>query len=433
MKRDIITNEFVIKFANVNGTGSASANNLFSKAIFRMGVPISAKNIFPSNIQGLPTWYEVRVNEKGFLARRGGLDVMVGMNPQSMERDVAELEKGGYFIYDSTKPLDTNLLRDDIDFVGVPLTEKCREMYDDPRQRQLFRNVMYVGALAALFDMELEVLKQLIHDQFKGKQKLIEPNVKAVETGYNLAKENYACPFSYRVARRDNIGKKILMDGNRACALGAVYGGATVAAWYPITPSTSVIDNYSNYCRKFRMDPDSGKKNYAIVQAEDELAAIGMVIGASWNGARAFTATSGPGLSLMQEFLGLAYFAEIPTVLIDVQRAGPSTGMPTRTQQSDILTAAHASHGDTKQICLYPSTPKECFEFTAAAFDLAERLQTPVIIMSDLDLGMNDNLSEPLEWDDARTYDRGKVLDKDELEKNPSEQGLVLHPRHLQG
>ncbi len=426
MKRDIITNEFVIKFANVNGTGSASANTLFSKAVFRMGVPISPKNIFPSNIQGLPTWYEVRINEKGFLGRRGGLEVMVGMNPQSMQRDIAEVEKGGYFVYDATKPLDPGWLRDDIDFIGIPFTEKCREMYDDPRQRQLFRNIMYVGAMVALFDMEMDVVKQLIHDQFKGKQKLVEPNIKALETGYNLAKENYACPFAFRISRRDKVGNQILMDGNEACGLGAVYGGATVSAWYPITPSTSVIDNFARYCRKFRIDPETGTKNFAIVQAEDELAAIGMVIGASWNGARAFTATSGPGLSLMQEFLGLAYFAEIPTVLIDVQRSGPSTGMPTRTQQSDILTAAYASHGDTKHICLYPSTPKECFELTAAAFDLAERFQTPVLVMSDLDLGMNDNMSEPFEWDDARTYDRGKVFTKDDLENMQERFGRYL-------
>jgi 2-oxoglutarate ferredoxin oxidoreductase subunit alpha len=426
MKRDIITNEFVVKFANVNGTGSASANKLFSKAVFRMGVPISPKNIFPSNIQGLPTWYEVRVNEKGFLGRRGGIEVMIGMNPQSMERDIAEVEKGGYFIYDATKPLDPKWLRDDIDFIGLPLTEKCREMYDDPRKRQLFRNIMYIGALAALFDMELEVIKQLIHDQFKGKQKLIEPNVQAVETGYTITRESYPCPFAFRIKRRDKVGNKILMDGNEACGLGAVYAGATVSAWYPITPSTSVIDNFARYCRKFRMDPETGRKNFAIVQAEDELAAIGMVIGASWNGARAFTATSGPGLSLMQEFLGLAYFAEIPLVLIDVQRAGPSTGMPTRTQQSDILSAAYASHGDTKHICLYPSNPKECFELTAAAFDLAERFQTPVIVMSDLDLGMNDNMSDPFEWDDARTYDRGKVYNREDLETRQERFGRYL-------
>ncbi len=426
MKRDITTNEFVVKFANVNGTGSASANKLFSKTVFRMGVPISPKNIFPSNIQGLPTWYEVRVNEKGFLARRGGIDVMVGMNPQSMQRDIAEVEKGGYFIYDSTKPLDPNWIRDDIDFIGLPLTAKCREMYDDARQRQLFRNIMYVGSLIALFGMEIDVAKQLIRDQFKGKQKLIGPNEEALDAGFKLASDAYACPFAFRIARRNNVGNKILMDGNEACGLGAVYGGATVSSWYPITPSTSVIDNFSRYCRKFRMDQETGQKNFAIVQAEDELAAIGMVIGACWNGARAFTATSGPGLSLMQEFLGLAYFAEIPLVLIDVQRAGPSTGMPTRTQQSDIITAAYASHGDTKHICLYPSNPKECFELTAQALDLAERLQTPVLVLSDLDLGMNDNMSDPFEWDNARTYDRGKVFTKDDLENMEKRFGRYL-------
>lgn len=426
MKRDIVTNQFVIKFANVNGTGSASANKLFSKAIFRMGVPISPKNIFPSNIQGLPTWYEVRINEKGFLGRRGGIDVMVGMNPQSMERDIAEVEKGGYFLYDSTKPLDKSLLRDDIDFIGIPFMDKCRELYEDPRQQQLFRNVMYVGALAALFNMETDVFSELIAEQFKKKEKLVAPNIQALETGYNLAKELHRCPIAFRIARRDKVGNKILMDGNTACGLGAVYGGATVSAWYPITPSTSVIDGYSRFCRKFRVDPDTGKKNYAIVQAEDELAAIGMVIGASWNGARAFTATSGPGLSLMTEILGLAYFAEIPAVLVNVQRAGPSTGMPTRTQQSDILAAAYASHGDTKHICLFPSTPKECFEYTAIAFDLAERFQTPVIVMSDLDLGMNDNMSEPLEWDDAHPYDRGKVLTEEQLENMEEKFGRYL-------
>ncbi len=426
MKRDIVTNLFVVKFANVNGTGSASANKLFSKGVFRMGVPISAKNIFPSNIQGLPTWYEVRVNEKGFLGRRGGIDVMVGMNPQSMARDIAEVEKGGYFVYDSTKPLEKSMLRDDIDFIGLPLTEKCRELYEDPRQQQLFRNVMYIGAVAALLDMELDVPKALIGEQFKGKPKLVEPNVKALETGYDLARALHDCPLAFRIARRDNVGNRILMTGNMACGLGAVYGGATVTSWYPITPSTSVIDSFSRFCRQFRVDPETGRKNYTVIQAEDELSAIGMVIGAAWNGARSFTATSGPGLSLMTEFLGLAYFAEIPTVLINVQRAGPSTGMPTRTQQSDILTAAYASHGDTRHICLYPSTPRECFEFTATAFDLAERFQTPVIVMSDLDLGMNDNMCDPLEWDDARTYDRGKVYRADDLENLPGRFGRYL-------
>ncbi len=416
MKRDIITNRFVIKFANVNGTGSASANKMFSKAVFRMGVPVSAKNIFPSNIQGLPTWYEVRVSENGFLGRRGGIDIMVCLNPQSEQRDIEEVEKGGYFIYDSTRPLATDDLRDDIDYIGIPFMELCRDVYKNERQRQLFRNVTYVGALAALLDMEFEVFTNLVKDQFKGKEKLVAPNVQALEMGYNAAKEAVDCPIAYRVHRRDKVKDEILMTGNDAAGLGAVYGGATVAGWYPITPSTSVIDGFTNYCKKLRKDEATGKKNYAVVQAEDELAAIGMVIGASWNGARAFTATSGPGLSLMNEFLGLAYFSEIPTVLVNVQRSGPSTGMPTRTQQSDVLLAAYASHGDTKHICLYPSTPKECFELTATAFDLAERFQTPVIVMSDLDLGMNENMSAPLEWDDARTYDRGKVFTESELE-----------------
>jgi len=426
MKRDIVTNQFVIKFANVNGTGSASANKLFSKAIFRMGVPISPKNIFPSNIQGLPTWYEVRVTENGFLGRRGGIDIMVGMNPQSMERDVAEVEKGGYFIYDSSKPLDKRLLRDDIDFIGIPFMERCREAYTDERQRQLFRNIMYVGVLAALLDMEIAVPTELIREQFKGKEKLIDPNIQALEMGYNTAKESHACPLAFRLSRRDKVGNKILMDGNSACGLGAVYGGATVAGWYPITPSTSIIDSFAKYCRKLRIDPETGARNFAIVQAEDELAAIGMVIGASWNGARAFTATSGPGLSLMNEFLGLAYFAEIPSVLVNVQRSGPSTGMPTRTQQSDVLYSAYASHGDTKHICLYPSTPKECFELTATAFDLAERLQTPVLVLSDLDLGMNEHMSDPLEWDDERKYDRGKVLTAEDLEAMEDKFGRYL-------
>jgi len=416
MKRDTITNQFVIKFANVNGTGSASANSLFSKAIFRMGIPISPKNIFPSNIQGLPTWYEVRVNENGFLGRRGGVDIIMAMNSQSMERDVAELQRGGYFIYDSSKPIDGKLFRDDIDFIGIPFMEHCREVYKDERQRQLFRNIMYVGSLAALLDIELDVLKELIHEQFKRKEKLIEPNIQALEMGHAAAMKACECPIAFRLSRRDKVGDKILMNGNAACGLGAVYGGATVVGWYPITPSTSVIDSFSKYCRQLRVDPETGEKNFAVVQAEDELAAIGMVIGASWNGARAFTATSGPGLSLMNEFLGLAYFAEIPTVLINVQRSGPSTGMPTRTQQSDVLYSAYASHGDTKHICLYPSTPKECFELTATAFDLAERFQTPVLVLSDLDLGMNENMSDPLEWDDERTYDRGKVLTAEELD-----------------
>lgn len=416
MRKISSVNEFVIKFANVNGTGSASANNLFAKALFRMGIPVSPKNIFPSNIQGLPTWYEVRVSEKGYMGRRGGVDIMVSVNPQSMAKDVKEVEAGGFFMYDSTKRLEKSLVRGDIHYVGIPLTEMCLREYTDPRQRQLFRNVIYVGALAALLDIDFSVFNTLLVEQFKGKEKLVASNIHALEMGYQYAKEHFECPCSIRVERRDLTANKILMDGNTALGLGAVYGGCTVAAWYPITPSTSVVEAFETYAERLRIDPATGHKNFAIVQAEDELAAIGMVIGANWNGARSFTATSGPGVSLMQEFLGLAYFAELPAVLFDVQRAGPSTGMPTRTQQSDILVSAYASHGDTKQVLLFPATPKECFEMGAASFDLAERLQTPIIVLIDLDLGMQDCMSDPLEWDDSRTYDRGKVLNAEQLD-----------------
>lgn len=412
-------NDFVIRFANVNGTGSASANYLFAKAIFRMGIPVTPKNIFPSNIQGLPTWYDVRVSEKGYLGRREGVDLMVCVNPQSMPDDVLSVKSGGYFIYDCTKALNPALIRPDVTYIGLPLMEMCLREFTDPRQRQLFKNIIYVGALSALLDIEFSVLEQLLAEQFVGKEKLVAMNIKALNLGIAYIHSNYAYPLDIRLERRDLVGDKILIDGNSACGLGAVYGGATVVAWYPITPSTSVVEAFETYAKKLRVDKETGKRNYAIVQAEDELAAIGMVIGANWNGARSFTATSGPGLSLMNEFLGLAYFAEIPTLLIDVQRTGPSTGMPTRTQQSDILLAAYASHGDTKQVLVFPSTPKECFEMTAEALDLAESLQTPIIMMTDLDLGMNDHMSEPFQWDDTRKYNRGKVLNASQLEELP--------------
>ena len=410
-------NDFVVRFANVNGTGSASANFLFTKAIFRMGIPVTPKNIFPSNIQGLPTWYEVRVSEKGYLGRREGIDFMVAVNPQSMLKDVKSVSAGGYFLYDSSKNLHPEYIREDINYIGIPLMHMCNEAYSDARQRQLFKNIIYVGALAALFNIEFNVLEDLLAEQFKGKEKLIPANVKALKLGMDYIYANYDYPLEFRVERRDLIKDKILMEGNAACGLGAVYAGATVAAWYPITPSTSVVEAFMDYADEFRVDEATGKRNVAIVQAEDELSAIGMAIGANWNGARSFTATSGPGVSLMNEFLGLAYFAEIPTVLVDVQRAGPSTGMPTRTQQSDIMEAAYASHGDTKHVLLFPSTPKECFECMLDAFDLSEQLQTPVIVMTDLDLGMNDHVSEPLVFDDKREYKRGKVLDAEALEK----------------
>jgi 2-oxoglutarate ferredoxin oxidoreductase subunit alpha len=410
-------NDFVVRFANVNGTGSASANTMFAKAIFRMGIPVSPKNIFPSNIQGLPTWYEVRVNDRGYLGRRDGIDVMVSVNPQSMKKDIAAVKAGGYFLYDNTKALSNELHRDGIHYLGVPMMGLCMEHFTDPRQRQLLKNMVYVGALTALLDIEVEVVQQIIREQFKGKEKLVNPNFEALQLGIQYVQAHFAYPLDLKVERRDLVGDRILIDGNTASGLGALYAGATVAAWYPITPSTSLVQAFEKYANKLRIDPVSGKKNFAVVQMEDELAAIGVVLGASWNGARAFTATSGPGVSLMSEFLGLAYFAEIPTVLIDVQRGGPSTGMPTRTQQSDILAAAYASHGDTRHVLLFPSTPKECFDFTADAFDLAERLQTPVLMMTDLELGMNDTMSEPLTWDENRQYDRGKVLHESELEE----------------
>jgi len=410
------TNDFVVRFANVNGTGSASANALFTKAVFRMGIPVTPKNIFPSNIQGLPTWYEVRVSEKGYRGRREGIDLMIAVNPQSMPNDYADVRAGGYFLYDSSKPLPPEYDREDITEIGIPLMALCNAQFSDARQRQLFKNIVYIGALSALCDIEFPVLESLIGEQFKGKEKLIEPNIKALKMGVDYVLENFKCPLDIRLERRDLLGDRILFSGNSACALGAIYAGATVAAWYPITPSTSVVDAFSKYASKYRVDPVTGKNNYAIVQAEDELAAIGMVIGANWNGARSFTSTSGPGVSLMNEFLGLAYFSEVPTVLIDVQRTGPSTGMPTRTQQSDILEAAYASHGDTKHPLLFPASPKECFELTADAFDLTEKLQTPVIVMTDLDLGMNDHVTQPLVWDDTRRYDRGKVLTTEQLE-----------------
>ena len=408
-------NDFVIRFANVNGTGSASANNMFSKAVFRMGVPVSPKNIFPSNIQGLPTWFEVRVTEKGYLGSRGDVDFLVAINGQTMRSDYDTLVPGGYFLYDSTKSLPRDFKRDDVIEIGIPLTQMCIDNYTNPRQRQLFKNIIYVGALAYLFDMEFEVLTNMVKDQFAKKEKLIPPNIGALELGFNYAKEHFSDTCGLSVQRRDNVGNAIMIDGNSATGLGAIYGGATVCGWYPITPSTSVVEGFEKYAKKFRVD-ENGKNKYALLQAEDELSAIGMAIGANWMGARGFTATSGPGVSLMSEFLGLAYFAEIPVVLVDVQRSGPSTGMPTRTQQSDVFSCAYASHGDTKQVVLIPCDPADCFEMMAKAFDVADRLQTPVIVLSDLDLGMNDHMSRPFVWDDTREYDRGKVLSAEDLD-----------------
>ena len=409
-------NDFVVKFANVNGSGSASANELFAKSILRMGVPVSPRNIFPSNIQGLPTWYEVRVTERGHLGRRGGVDLMVAMNPQTWNADLREIEPGGYLFYDNSKPLPASKFRDDVHVIGVPLTEICNAAYSEPRQRQLFKNIVYVGALSALLDMDAAVIEKLIGEQYKSKPKLLDSNLQALQMGREYVRQNLAHPISLRVRAADEVGDRIFVDGNSAAALGCVYGGATVCAWYPITPSSSCAEAFQSYCQKFRVDKATGENLYAIVQAEDEIASIGMVVGAGWNGARAFTTTSGPGVSLMTEFIGLAYMAEIPVTIINVQRGGPSTGMPTRTQQADILSCAYASHGDTKHVLLFPQDPRECFDFSAAALDLADRLQTPIFVMSDLDIGMNQRLCAPFTWDATRGLDRGKVMTAEELE-----------------
>jgi 2-oxoglutarate ferredoxin oxidoreductase subunit alpha len=414
--RRVSVNDFAIKLANVNGTGSASANGLLMQAIFRMGIPVSGKNLFPSNIQGLPTWYEIRVNKNGHTARALDYDLMVTMNSQTYAKDIREVRSGGYVLYDSTWPLDPDIMRDDVTFLEIPLSEMCNQNFRDSRERILMKNIAYAGALVAIIGVDQDIVNELLEETFSGKKSLLESNHKALRLGYEYAKE-YLVPVPFRLEKMNANDDKILIDGNTATALGCMYAGATVAAWYPITPSTSVMDAFKRFCDKYRKDPETGAYNYISIQAEDELAAIGMVIGASWNGARAFTSTSGPGISLMNELLGLAYYAEIPAVIVDVQRVGPSTGMPTRTQQGDILSCAYASHGDTKHILLFPSNPAECFEFAGKAFDLAERFQTPVMLLSDLDIGMNDWVVPRLKWDDSYRPDRGRVLTAADLEK----------------
>ena len=407
-------NDFVLKFANVNGSGSASANMMCAKTLFRMGIPVSAKNIFPSNIQGLPTWYEIRASEAGHLARRDGVDLMVAMNPQSYAQDVREIVPGGAILYDSSRERDFG--RPDISVIGIPIARICAEHWDNPRQRQLFKNMVYLGALISLIDLDGSIIEQAVADQFHGKDRLIRPNIDAVRLGRGYAAELRLPALNIAARQAKGTGDKIMIKGNEAAGIGALFAGATVATWYPITPSTSLVESFENHARRYRKD-QMGRLNAAVVQAEDELAASGMAIGAAWNGARAFTATSGPGISLMSEFIGFAYFSEIPVVIFDVQRGGPSTGMPTRTQQSDILTCAYASHGDTRHILLFPGDPHECFTMAADAFDVAERYQTPVFVMSDLDIGMNDWVVDELAWDDARRPDRGKVLGAQELDE----------------
>src|SRR5689334_3100949 len=410
-------NDFVIKIATVNGTGSASANSLLMKSIFRSGIPVMGKNYFPSNIQGLPTWYEIRVTKDNYVARSGKVDIMVAMNAETYTKDVREVASGGYLIYDSTWPRPALLARDDITVLGVPLAKMCNENFNGVRTRILMKNICYAGVLAALLDLDLAHIRTLLAETYAKKPQLVESNMKAIQLGYDYARANFQCPLPLHVAKMDRTAGNILIDGNTAAALGCVFAGATVAAWYPITPSTSLMDAFKMFADRMRIDKQTGRKNFAFIQAEDELAAIGMVIGAMWNGARAFTATSGPGISLMNEFLGLAYYAEVPAVIFDIQRVGPSTGMPTRTQQCDVMACAYASHGDTRHVCLYPANPEECFYMAVQAFDLAERLQTPVMVLSDIDIGMNDWMCRDLKWDDAYRPDRGKVLDAAELEK----------------
>jgi 2-oxoglutarate ferredoxin oxidoreductase subunit alpha len=410
------TNDFAFKIATANGTGSASANSLIMQAIFRMGVPVTGKNVFPSNIQGLPTWYEIRVNKHGYTARTPHFDLMVAMNPATYQRDVAEIRPGGWLVYDSTWPLDSKLARPDITYLGIPLAEMCNAQFSGVRERILMKNIAYVGALAALVAIDDDVIRGLLEEKFGKKPALMESNRRAIDLGYDYAKAHFDCPLPIRLAAMDATKDSILIDGNTAAALGCVYAGATVGAWYPITPATSVMENFKSFCQKYRREPGTNLNRFAILQAEDEIAAIGMVIGASWAGARAFTPTAGPGISLMTEFIGLAYYAEVPAVIFDVQRTGPSTGMPTRTQQGDLMLCAYASHGDTRHICLYPADPREAFEFAVSSFDLAERFQTPVFVLSDLDIGMNDWMVPKLAWDDAYRPDRGKVLSAKELE-----------------
>ena len=410
-------NDFTIKIATVNGTGSASANTLLMKSIFRSGIPVMGKNYFPSNIQGLPTWYEIRVTRDGYVARSGRVDIMVAMNAETYARDAKEVAPGGYLVYDSTWPRPALLKREDITVIGVPLARLCNENFNGVRTRILKKNLCYAGVLAALLDLDVARIRELLAETYAKKPQLVESNMKAIQLGYDHARANFSCPLPLHVAKLEQTGGNVMIDGNTAAALGCLFAGATVAAWYPITPSTSLMDAFKMFADRMRVDAATGRRNFAFIQAEDELAAIGMVIGAMWNGARAFTATSGPGISLMNEFLGLAYYAEVPAVIFDIQRVGPSTGMPTRTQQCDLMECAYASHGDTRHVCLYPANPEECFYMSVQAFDLAERLQTPVMVLSDIDIGMNDWMCRDLKWDDSYRPDRGKMLSKEEVLK----------------
>ncbi len=405
-------NDFSIEVATVNGSGSQTANNVLMRTIFQMGVPVSGKNFFPSNISGLPTWFQIRASHRGYVARKAAIDLMICMNPETAREDVTKLAPGAFVIYDEPLKLDT--LRSDIVFLPVPFQGLAATACADVKLQKLVKNMVYVGVADALLGLDIEESKSALTRQLKGKQKAIDLNQTAVQVGYDWAMEHLPPQDRLKVIRDHKTEGQIILDGNAACALGALFAGVTVVAWYPITPSSSVIETLASYSERFRKDPATGKSSIAILQMEDEIASAGVVVGAGWAGARSMTATSGPGVSLMSEFIGLGYWTENPGVFINVQRTGPSTGLPTHTMQGDIEYCAKASHGDTEHPCYYPATMEECFRFTYDAFDLSERLQTPVFVMTDLDLGMQNWASQPFAYPDE-PLDRGKVLNQEEL------------------
>jgi 2-oxoglutarate ferredoxin oxidoreductase subunit alpha len=408
-----VVNDFSINISTVNGSGSQSANSVLMKSIFGMGVPVGGKNLFPSNIAGEPTWFLIRASKDGYLGRKRDSEILVALNSESAQDDLRALPAGGVVIYEETLNLDH--ARDDLFFYPVPFEKITATICPEFKLRKLVKNMVYVGAVAQLLAIDLDVVERNLRRQFSNKQKVFELNFGAVKAGFDYAQANLTKRDPFFIERMNGTAGKIIIDGNAACGMGAVFAGVTVVAWYPITPSTTVIEATTDLLKKLRLTPE-GKATFAVVQAEDELAAIGMVLGAGWAGARSMTATSGPGFSLMTEFCGLGYYAEIPGVIINVQRTGPSTGLPTRTQQADLLLTAFLSHGDTKHPILLPGSVKECFELTQAAFDLAERLQTPVFVLTDLDLGMNNWMSEPFDYP-SKPLDRGKVLTAKDLER----------------
>ncbi len=411
--RQRVVNDFSIIVATVNGSGSQSANSVLLKSIFGMGVPVSGKNLFPSNIAGLPTWYTIRASKHGYVARKRDSEVLVALNPETAREDILALPSGGVAIYESN--LNLKQYREDVVCYPVPFDKLTAAVCPEAKLRKLVKNMVYVGVVAQLLDIDLTVVEKGVQRQFAKKQKVFDLNFGAVKAGYDYAQTTFTKQDPFYIERMNGTAGKIIIDGNAACGMGAVFAGVTVVAWYPITPSTSLIEATADLLKKFRVTPE-GKATFAVVQAEDELAAIGMVLGAGWAGARSMTSTSGPGISLMAEFAGLGYFAEIPGVIFDVQRTGPATGMPTRTQQGDLLSVAFLSHGDTKNPVLLPANVKECFEFAQAAFDIAERMQTPVFVLTDLDLGMNNWMSDPFAYPE-KPLDRGKVLTAEDLNR----------------